>query len=552
MSLPTELVLQVLQNLPNRDLKNVRLASKDFSVCAAEFLFRKLYISKQKEDLDAFDGATNHPLVRKCVRTLEYDAVVIWTELSEAQYYHQLCFLVASLGPCLDSYHDGHRHSDSQRTFDSPDPEINEFVRRCRNAPMTSMDLDTRVTEQGRYLMQHKEEFMNFAFIKRGYREWMERAMFERLHMQDQDFLGVLIPGLQNLDHLDSVSLSGEWPHAWYLEDSGSQVSKCPSGSLVRRQWDPFTIEPLQWTCTTLAPSYGSAGRFWTIMSALSMASKQPRVFECKSIVSPTAFEIIAESSRPDNGRFARGCRTFAGLQRFSLRISNLEDLLDRIGPESYDNMTGLQEMLNHMSMLETLELNVPWIARYRQWPPFQYNLIFPKSGIWERLTTFSIDFLAVHLHELIELLFLKMPNLRRLHLDYIDLLEGTWQAMIELFKYGLCSLEHVQIHELTHLDHLERSDFLVAWELQDRLVDLENYILKGRDNLNLRHPCLRPEDPIQKSLAYLTELLRQCESKGPHGSLAAGVVQSQIDYSTMAYRRWRLDGSEAIVSEQA
>lgn len=558
MHLPTELVLQVLQNLPKRDLKNVRLASKDLSVCAAGFLFLKLYISKQKEDLDAFEGATNHPVIRKCVRTFQYDAVVFSTELSEAQHYNRLWNQVASLVQYIDNYHHGRRHSDSGRIFDSPDPQIEEFVRHCRNADMTSMDLATRAAERDRNLMQHEEEFMQheeefmkFAFIKRGYRKWVERAMFERLHMQDQDFLGVLIPGLQKLDHLDSVSLSGEW---WYFE--GGKVSKSPFGSLVRRHWDPYTVAPLRWDSTPSHtpshPSYGSTGRFWTIISALSMASKHPRVFECEGTVLPSAFEITAESSRPDNCRLARGCRTFAGLQSLRLRLSSLVIFHYQIRPVLYDNMTGLQELLNHMSMLETLELNVPWTGWNRPRTPFRYNLIFPKSGIWERLTTFSIAFLAIHLHELIELLFLKMPNLRRLHLDAIELLEGTWQAMVELFKYGLRSLEHFQIHKFTHLNHLEGSDFLVVWELQNRLVDLENYILNGRDNLNLRHPCLRPEDPIEKSLAYLTELLRQCESKGANGSLAAGVVQSQIDYSTMAYRRWRLTRSDAIIGEQA
>ncbi len=550
MHLPTELLLEILQNLSNGDLKTVRLANKELSECAAGFLFRTLYISKQKEDLDAFEGATNHPLIRKCVKALKYDAVVFSTEVSEAEYSQKLWYQVCNMlhiDADIPPY-------DRQTPFDSPDPQIDEFVRHCRNATQTAMNLDTLYRGRESYRVQHAEEFMEFAFIKRGYRNWMERATYERLHMQDQDFLRVLVPGLQKLDHLDSVSLSGEWRCDWTLRGFGvySEISKCTSGTLVQRNWDPFILLPLEWylTPSDLKDSnHASTGPFWTITSALSKASKQPRVFECESLMVPATLKIKAEGSRVDTGMLADGCRAFAGLKKLSLQISSFFHN-SRLG--THDKLTALQEMLNHMSMLETLELNLPWTVWNTPWPTFRYDLMFPESGIWKRLTTFSIGSLAIHLHEFVELLFLKMPNLRRLHLDHFSLLEGRWQAMIELFKFGLRSLERFRIDQFTQLYHCEYTNLSVQWRHQDLLVDLENYILNGRDNLNLRHPCLQPEDPNRKSLAYLTELLRQCEEKGPHGSLAAGVVQTQIDYGTMAYRRWERMRFEAMLGEQA
>ena len=541
MHLPTELLLEILQNLSNGDLKTVRLANKKFSVCAAGFLFRTLYISKQKEDLDAFEGATNHPLIRECVKMLKYDAVIFSTDVSEEEYYRRLWNQVA----LMLQYYD-------EKAFDSLDPQIDEFVRHCRDAPQTAIDPDVLSVEREWYRAQHEEKFMKFTFIKRGYRNWMERANFETLHMQDQDFLSVLIPGLQKLDHLDSVSLSGEWRCYWDLEGSGStsEISKRTSGSLVQRNWDPFVAHPMAWYYTSSShASHDSAARFRIIASALSMASKQPRMFECESSLSPAAFEVTVESRRADTGMLADGCRAFAGLQQFSLRMSSVLDD-SRLGIDH--KLTGLQEMLKHMSRLETLELNLPLTIWTTPWALFRYNLVFPKSGIWERLTTCSLGSLTFHLHEFIELLFLKMPNLRRLHLDNVELLEGRWQAMIELFKYGLRSLKHFKINIFTQLFHSEQTNLSVQWRHQNLLVDLEDYILNGGDNLNLRHPCLQPEDPNQKSLAYLTELLRQCERKGRHGSLAAGVVQSQIDYGTMAYQRWERMRSGAMLGEQA
>lgn len=546
MKLPTELFLQVLQNLPNRDLKAVRLASKELSACAAEFLFRKMYISKQTEDLDAFKEFTNHPLIRKCVKTLEYDSVGFPVDFSETSYYERLWYQVESFL----------KYSERFKPFASLDPQINDFVSHCRKAPSTATDLHTLFEERERYRAQHQEHFMEFGFIKRGYRKWMERATFER---SDQDFFSVLVPGLQRLDHLDSVNLNGEWCYMWYL---GDDIPRDYSGSLLQRKWKPFVVLPLDWYYTYPNPSYGPTGRFWTIITALSMASKQPRVFKCKSRMSPSALAITAESSGPDNGMVAYGCRVFAYLQRFSLHIKNYpsrsEDLHEL---ELHEKLAGLQEMLRHMLRLRILELNLPWTDRNRSlsrpsrpkiWTSFRYHLVFPSSTIWESLTTVSIGSFTIHLHELVELLFIKVPNLRRVHLDDIRLLEGTWQAVVELFKYGLRSLDDFQIDEYTQLFHCQQMNVLVAWEFQDVWGDLKNYILNGRDNLNLRHPCLQPEEPAQKSLEYLPELLRECERRGRQGSLAARVVQGQIDYSKQAYQQWELMKSEAIVDEQA
>lgn len=551
MKLPTEIFLQVLQNLRNRDLKVVRLASKHFSACAAEFLFRKMYISKQKEDLDAFEAFTNHPLIRKCVKTLEYDAVGLPADFSETSYYERLWYQVATMLP----------HSEHHEPFSSPDPQINQFVSHCRNAPSTATDSPIRFEERKRYIAQHQEEFMELAFIKRGYRKWMERATFERLHMQDQDFLGVLIPGLQKLDHLDSVSLNGEWCYVWHLGDTPTRGFY---GSLLQRKWNPLIVLPLNWHYHYADPSYNSAGRFWTITTALSMASKQPRVFRCKAEMSPSAFFITGEHSHPDDCMVACASRVITCLERLSLCIRRYLSFSNHPHElESHEKLTGLQEMLKHVQRLRTLEVNLLWADRRRSlrvrgaikkviWKTFRYDLVFPISGKWESLTTISIGSFTIHLHELVELLFIKAPNLRRVHLDNIRLLEGTWQAMIELFKYGLRSLDDFQIDEFTRLFHCQQINVLVPWETQDVFAELKNYILNGCDNLNLRHPCLRPEEPIQKSLEYLPELLRECERKGRQGALAAKVVQSQIDYSTRAYQQWKLLNPEETVDEQA
>lgn len=125
-------------------------------------------------------------------------------------------------------------------------------------------------------------------------------------------------------DHLDSVNLRSNWQYLFYLEGltdgSGLRI-----GSLAELKWDPLIVAPLSWYYYTSSdPNHPPLGPFWTIVSALSMASKKPRVFGCESAMSPTPFEVTAERSRPDHDMLAHGCKAFAGLRRFILHVITL------------------------------------------------------------------------------------------------------------------------------------------------------------------------------------------------------------------------------------
>lgn len=96
------------------------------------------------------------------------------------------------------------------------------------------MDFATVAVEPDISEAQRQEESMNLGFIKRGYRKWMERAILEELRMENQDFLDVLVPGLQRLEHLDSVDVNGGRRRFHVFEDhrpTASEVPKPRTGS---------------------------------------------------------------------------------------------------------------------------------------------------------------------------------------------------------------------------------------------------------------------------------------------------------------------------------
>lgn len=140
----------------------------------------------------------------------------------------------------------------------------------------------------------------------------------------DQDSLGVLIPGLRRLDHLDSVNLRSNWQYLLYLEGliDGSGIR---SGSLAERKWDPLIVAPPSWYYYTSSdPNHLPSGPSGRSYLPCPWHQKKPRVFECESAMSPTPFEVTAESSQPDHGMLAHGCKAFAGLRRFILHVIKL------------------------------------------------------------------------------------------------------------------------------------------------------------------------------------------------------------------------------------
>ena len=126
MHLPNELVLEVVYYLEKRDLKTIRLVSKLWSAYASEFLFDKIYKSLRKEDLESFEAIYNDPLPRKCVKTLEYDAIGFSTELTKDEYMEGLWTQILPMTIT--------NNSESQTPFDCPDSQINEFVEIIKNA----------------------------------------------------------------------------------------------------------------------------------------------------------------------------------------------------------------------------------------------------------------------------------------------------------------------------------------------------------------------------------------------------------------------------------
>ena len=139
MALPNEMFLQIISHLDRSDMKAARLVSKTWYLYSSEFLFDTIYVSTQDEDFTVFKAVAQHPILSKCVRTLEYDPVAFDPTLSFSDYVERLWDQLA-----CTVRHDRSGHHDG---IDNSDPDVKELVDLLRKRPVNGDDTTAYMAE---------------------------------------------------------------------------------------------------------------------------------------------------------------------------------------------------------------------------------------------------------------------------------------------------------------------------------------------------------------------------------------------------------------------
>lgn len=162
MKLPDELLLITLSYLNKRDLKTARVVCKTWSCCSAEYLFDKVFVSPHELNLQVFKDISQHPLLRKCVRTLEYDGAHFLPNMTFASYFTELlndvsCHLMSLGGP-----------SDNPP---SPDPQIHQLTSLAIQRHRIDLSGDPR--QATKFRRKALAKCSDFYIIQSGYREYL-------------------------------------------------------------------------------------------------------------------------------------------------------------------------------------------------------------------------------------------------------------------------------------------------------------------------------------------------------------------------------------------
>ncbi|KAI1209286.1 uncharacterized protein F4807DRAFT_467853 [Annulohypoxylon truncatum] len=90
---PLELLRMIFEVVPKQDLKSLRLMSREFNREASTILFRRVYASSHRKDLDVLSAIANHPTLSRCAREIVYVGVFFSREFTEQDYFEKEEFL---------------------------------------------------------------------------------------------------------------------------------------------------------------------------------------------------------------------------------------------------------------------------------------------------------------------------------------------------------------------------------------------------------------------------------------------------------------------------
>ena len=492
MNLPTELLLQVLQHLEKKELKYARLVCQHWSQCAAEHLFRRLYISRNRINLDVFQAVCQHAFLRKCVRNLEYDRALSERDAVSLSWYSDSVWL---------------QYTQNLQRNQPPltslcDPEINTFHSLISNAIRRAQDSDTDHHEFQDITLEEAAQCESFNFVKKGYQFYL--AQHELQKQLGDGFVPIFVDGLRRLDHLQVVTIgpngkgfghSAESPLARFCQS----LPAWPQDALLF----PPTFE-----------------LYTTITKALSIAQKRVRHF---ITTSPVNADVDDTTPLYSESRLALSHyhQAYSGLKSLALAIEINHPYSDKSKPLGENgNLCGLLQL---MTRLECLGLAFPqyhWYHKLTWWydndqPPWlPCSIIFPKKGMWPDLTCLNIENIAFSTAQFMSLILLQMPRLEYLKICEINLLDGHWDGIFEFLHranilrkldFGLSKRSRRGLYEKDQLILAHRSE----GEDINHLIGMSEYVTDGLHAT--RHPSLQPGQPDEKSGDFLRDLLLLC-----------------------------------------
>lgn len=147
----------------------------------------------------------------------------------------------------------------------------------------------------------------------------------------------------------------------------------------------------------------------------------------------------------------------------------------------------GLSMLLGSMPSLAHLRLKMP--SDFSERPLYyKYRHIFPKGTQWDKLESITLQNIAITANEFMDLVTKRMPNLRRLTLADLDLLEGRWECVFQALSEMKSPLILDFINEKNnYMTHCEGDNMWQDWYPLSLWKYLGSYVTNGGG----RHPCL-------------------------------------------------------------
>ncbi|KAI4116124.1 MAG: hypothetical protein LQ345_003403 [Seirophora villosa] len=524
LDLPNEVIEMIVAERPATDLKHIRLVCKTLLPFATGKLFIHLYVSPREQDMLVFDAVTQRSDLRKSISTISFDTARFIEAPTIEQYYLALCDQL---------------RSKAFQYLRAIDPSIQKV------AQLLGIRKEEHTQERnGRSLSPStymKRWGQDESFID-GYLRYV-RFADEHRNLFSQTWFSRVLHGLQSLGRLDNVHLVNSFDLYYELTlyrhgrhnpvrpkrrkkkrdlsgaSHGQTDRKRVVGSPSARSWPLKHLQPSHPVLENRefyahtnqerknSTRDGSVELIRTV-ELLKLAKIQPRHFFVAR-EGDTTFHGIPPSTFFE--------KHWSGRTSFSDISKNLTELRLQfdtskdyeMGQQQPQTLFQLTSCLGNMPVLRKLALKLPLNRPY-----FRLPQVFPSVTDWDhpQLQWLELTFVSSSYSDLIGLLFLGFPKLVTLYLDFVQLVGGDWDDIIE----GLHRLSHLRYCHLVGLSHLVNGTETV-YHPQSAEYSLEDYqkLMGAFDSYVIhggRHPSLSEGLPDSHSQLYMDRLTKKLD----------------------------------------
>ena len=422
--LPLEVKGIVAKFLCKSDLKSLRCVSKQWHAMATPLLFDQVYVSPRNKDIQIFSHVTKHPVISRSIKAIICDVSTV-PDISHENYFRGLCHQWQSMTISLSRRY----------PFNSPQPRLNKFV----NA----------ITRTERFRGNLFSKYANNEYVIEGWQLWQDLAKEEREALTEGMYFSDLCSGFYRLSNLQSVIIENDM---WSKVGMNTHANFNPSHS--RHTANPtLSGSPLarSWVFWHLRPRRSNDAGFKhlnPVIQALSGTKRHVKHFHCQSWVHEGLSSWDFAAYRMTD-RFAQHMAIALGqLQTLELQITPRDyDIMDHGDIDALGYLPQLLEQLANLRYLKLILVSAERIYRARMsiLTPlsdtcYGYWQVFPQSCKWERLEWLHLSGLAIDGLDMVFLLLHQMPQLNRLWLHRIDLLNGRWSGVVEALRYRAVS----------------------------------------------------------------------------------------------------------------
>lgn len=521
VELPNEIVLMVIDYLPQPCRKRMRLVCRTWAALGANGLIDRVYISPFEKDLDVFDAITRHPVFSRAIKHLVYDSAQFASDIeTDADYFRALC-------DCTGN------HRMAYMTYDTTfKPEFRD-LRRAIVDSLVEPSIFLSGSQPGLQRCQTLAAFVD------GYRQYLHHAK-EMSIIAAASWVDRVDRGLKQMRSVESITIRNSWnmifehrhdypqeiissfdfPHATkgyaIVDRNGMRLV----GSPLARSWSPAYLQPRSIEShNDHDPIHGSPSAVSDGVVELSQVLQR---INSAGMMQHIKKFVVSEYSDALGGVSPYAFLNNTGIDMqftslsTSLRILDLK-LASSIAEPARQPMLDLQifkRFLEAAQCLESMTLFLP--CREDDFEArdvhslYHFALVFPKSSTWNlpRLRGLWLHGLRASYSELVTLLVLNCPNLDYLNLSYFQLKDGYWEDIIE----GLRRLPDYLASDFDEKGLLcSTDDLFLQWaDTEERYEDgdrgfsysISKYISDGG-----RHPCLARDAPDSASTKYMDRL---------------------------------------------